>query len=512
MLFISSVTFAQIENVGLLNSPADELNPVVSPDGRDLYFIRKFDPLNEGGMGDPGDIWVSHLGDSSWNTPVRMPKPFNNRQFNGLIAFLDAENIYLYEHYKPGGSPSRTQGISYTSLRNTNSTPARVDVKYFYNKSDHISIALSPDGSVMVLTLESYGTKGAEDLYVSFKTGRTWSEPKNMGEVLNTSMQEMTPYIAPDSKTLFFASNGHGGFGGRDIFMTQRLDESWLNWTQPVNMGERVNTEGIELYFYYLPFSEKAVYTSTTNSDGHSDLKVVSLSEDVLEKIWGDTLDFSAPTIQEESDQLIVVNEEQNSQFLLKGYVRNENDETLNATLTISGKSWSEITISNPVYEIVLPGGGIYEIVVESEGYVSKQEILDLRASEIISWNHDFTLQRIAVGVTVNLDNVLFVQGSTELLESSGKQLDLVVGMMKDNQNMKIHLSGHTDNQGNQRLNKILSQQRVDRVITYLIDHGIVKDRLTGEGFGGGRPIASNESEETRKLNRRVEFTIISYQ
>jgi len=509
LLLASSAGFAQIEIVGLLNSSADELNPIISPDGKSLYFIRRFDPQNAGGMRDPGDIWVSQLGDSAWSAPRRLSSNLNNKQFNGIIGFQNAGNVFLYEHYNPGGSASRTQGLSTASI-NSRSMPARVDVKYFYNRSDHISITISPNGNVMILALESYGTIGAEDLYVSFKSkGDEWSEPKNLGTVVNTSFQEMTPYIAPDNKTLFFASNGHGGFGGRDIFMTVRLDDTWKNWTKPVNLGEKVNTEGVELYFHYLPAVEKAIFTSTTNSDGHSDLKIIDLPEEDLEKILGDTVDFKTE-ITESKRPAIVENKSPSYGFILRGYVLNEKGKQIQADIKVTGENWSGQTASNPAYEIKLPVEGIYEIVIEANGYVSKQEILDLRVSEINSWNHDFTLQAIAIGVTVNLDNVLFVQGSTELLESSEPQLDLVVEMMMKNPGMEIKLSGHTDNQGSERLNKLLSSQRVDEVIRYLEKHGITSDRLFGEGFGGSQPIASNESEETRKLNRRVEFTIVA--
>ena len=509
LLFVSSAGFGQIEIVSQVNSSADELAPVISPDGKSLYFIRRFDANNAGGMRDPGDIWVSQLGDSAWNVPKRVSSIINNKQFNGIIGFQSDAEVYLYEHYKPGGAVSKSQGISFAAIH-SKTIPSRVDVKYFYNKSDHISIAFSPMGNVMILALESYGTIGAEDLYVSFKSKENeWSEPKNIGSVINTSFQEMTPYIAPDNSTLFFASNGHDGFGGRDIFMTKRLDDTWRNWTVPINLGPKVNTEGVELYFQYLPEVEKAFFTSTTNSDGHSDLKVVDLPEKELEQMMGDTLNFE-PKITELAPPIITESKDPPARFVLTGNVLNESGEKILADIKVSRGDWSLQIPSDPNYSIELPEEGIYEVVIESDGYVSRQDILDLRVSEIKSWKHNFTLQRIEIGVTVSLDNVLFAQGSTELLDLSEPQLDLIVAMMATNPGMKIELSGHTDNQGSERLNKTLSSQRVDGVIKYLVDHGVDGSRLSGQGYGGSQPIASNESEETRKLNRRVEFIIIA--
>jgi outer membrane protein OmpA-like peptidoglycan-associated protein len=363
----------------------------------------------------------------------------------------------------------------------------------------------------MLLSLASYGSHGAEDIYVCFRIGTDiWTEPKNLGGVINTDFQEMTPYLAPDNRTLFFASNGHGGFGGRDIFLSQRLDDSWINWSRPVNLGATVNSEGVELYFQYLPGNEYAVFTSTQNSDGYSDFKIVKVPQMELEKFVGKPI---APEIDATGLPIpeLIENKVGESGVRLFGNLINDSDlQPVAGSLEISNANWNtQIFATEAGYQIFIPEPGLYDIVIKSDQFVSKLEILDLRATIETDVRHDFSLQPIEVGTTVNLDDVLFVRGSTELIESSESQLDLVVEMMKDNPKMAIELSGHTDNQGNERLNKILSQDRVNEVIDYLIAQGIERTRLSGIGYGGATPIASNESEETRKLNRRVEFTIV---
>jgi len=507
---------AQTDNLDQVNSIADELNPVLTNNGKALYFIRRFHSENVAGMKDAGDIWVSFFSDSMrWTVPRRLTSPLNNAQFNGIIAFPDdIASVYLYQHYMPGGNPAKTQGISVSRNMNGSwSTPARIDIKYFYNKSDHVSISLSETGDIMLLSLESYGTYGAEDLYVSFRTGSDqWSEPRNIGPRINTAFQEMTPYLAPDNKTLFFASNGHGGYGGRDIFVTKRQDDSWLNWSEPANLGSEINTPGVELYFQYFPDEERAIYTSTQNSDGYSDLKVAHLPVRRIEEILGDSMETA---VFKETIAGAEIRENEpaaDKELQISGIVLDaETGEPLLANLLISNENWKDNieTTDSGVYAILLPTSDVYEVIIKSEGYVSQQEILDIRISEIDEITHNFALQSIKIGTIVKLGNVLFVRGSTELLESSYSQLDLVVQMMKKNAEMEIELSGHTDNQGSERLNIILSQQRVDEVINYLVAHGIDKGRLSGKGYGGSIPVASNELEETRKLNRRVEFTIV---
>ena len=507
---------AQTDNLESVNSTADELNPVLTDNGKTLYFIRRFHSENVAGMKDAGDIWVSYFSDSmQWTAPRRLSSPLNNAQFNGIIGFSgDKSNVYLYQHYMPGGKPANTQGSSVSlNMNGSWNEPARIAIKYFYNKSDHVSISLSETGDIMLLSLESYGTYGAEDLYVSFRIGNDqWSEPRNIGPIINTPFQEMTPYLAPDNKTLFFASNGHGGYGGRDIFVTKRQDDSWQKWSEPANLGPEINTAGVELYFQYFPDDERAIYTSTQNSDGYSDLKLAHLPVHKIEEILGDNIETA---VLRESVAMAEIRENEpaaSKEIQISGSVLDaETGRPLLASLLISNENWNESleTANTGEYAIILPASDVYEVIIKSEGYVSQQAILDIRISEIDVITHDFALQPIKIGITVKLGNVLFVRGSTVLLESSYPQLDLVVQMMLENAEMEIELSGHTDNQGSERQNNILSQQRVDEVINYWVVHGTEKRRLSGKGYGGSIPVASNESEETRKLNRRVEFTIL---
>ena len=171
--------------------------------------------------------------------------------------------------------------------------------------------------------------------------------------------------------------------------------------------------------------------------------------------------------------------------------------------------SFARLEDSSGPFEFNLPAAGQYELTVIAEGYISKNVVVVITQNQDSVYPVIIVLDPIAVGTTVQLEYVLFKRGTTELLESSFKELDLVARMMIDNPGMEIKLAGHTDNQGNARLNKTLSQQRVDTVVDYLNKKGIDPERLSGKGYGGSRPIASNANEDTRSLNRRVEFTVV---
>ncbi|MGN6647627.1 MAG: OmpA family protein, partial [Cytophaga sp.] len=172
------------------------------------------------------------------------------------------------------------------------------------------------------------------------------------------------------------------------------------------------------------------------------------------------------------------------------------------------------IARTNPIdgsYRIVLPYGQAYGFHADKTGYYSERSSIDLtQVKTYTEIERNLLLAPIKVGSLVTLNNVWFVQSKPVLLPDSYAELDSLVQILKDNPTIKIEIAGHTDNIGNPKQNQKLSEDRVIAIKNYLIDHGIAANRLTGKGYGSSRPIASNDKEETRRLNRRVEFTIIS--
>ncbi|HTJ48955.1 MAG TPA: OmpA family protein, partial [Cyclobacteriaceae bacterium] len=159
-------------------------------------------------------------------------------------------------------------------------------------------------------------------------------------------------------------------------------------------------------------------------------------------------------------------------------------------------------------FSLQIPATDIYMVKIEANGYISALEMLDIKEYEMKDLEMNFKLQPVEVGTTVNLKNVLFERGSSVLLPESYPELDLVVSFLTTNPSVKIELHGHTDSRGVHADNVKLSQDRVNQVKVYLVSKGVDSKRITGKGFGGIKPIASNDTEETRKLNRRVEFVI----
>ncbi len=523
------------ENLGkLVNSPFDELNPVFTPDGSSLYFTRSRHPDNTGGRNDLGDIWMSTMDASgNWTEAVNAGTNLNNNFYNAVVGFSpDGGTIYLHHHYFKKGNRPSTQGLSFARKTGEGwGAPSKLNVENFYNQSQHQSSWLSADGKVMVIAMNSFGSYGYEDLYVSFlNSNGTWTTPKNMGSTINTAHQEMTPYISNDNTTLYFASSGHNSKGSRDIFSTKRLDNSWRLWTKPENIAE-INSEGIELSFLVDGKNQYAYFISTQNSDGYGDINRIKINpayqpvdtvnlatNDVVEP---DTVIFISQDDVVTADKPVVdentiVEESVSESIKISGSVYNKKDEQLlNARLNlvpvVENENYTPLSIrvDNGRYNFDLVKGIPYKLRASAEGFLTEEIKIDENAALAGTINHDFFLSPLEEGATFQLNNVLFERGTSSLVDSSYQELDKVIEMMMENPELRIEIGGHTDNQGDARLNLKLSEERVETVIGYLQGKGIEKKRMEGKGYGGTKPIASNRSEITRKLNRRVEFTVL---
>ncbi|SMD36869.1 Outer membrane protein OmpA [Reichenbachiella faecimaris] len=500
-ILISFNTFSQIEIYSeqisldsVVNSTSDEINAVLSPDGQYLYFTRKNHPENIGDSKDQGDIWVSEKNEKGDWTPAYNLKAVNNEQNNTVIGFLNSGRSLLLSSdnqlaiaHKNGGKWS---------------TPKSFEVPYLSSKSKELNASISADGRHILFGIESFGNYGVEDIYISrLKPDGLWTSPKNLGSSINTQNQEITPFLAADNKTLFFASNGHDGAGSFDIFMSTRLDDTWQKWSTPINLGSKINTKGRERSFSFLLDDEFAYLSSTQNSDGYGDIKKVKIAPNIT----------PIEVIADTAEVIDIVAEEK--VIAISGSVidKKSNQTIIGAEIYVTteptNKEFKTLTNSEGEFNLTVGEGNNYTVKVKAFRYLSAETVVT-DAALLNNEQLAFSLEPVIEGNTVTLDHVLFEQGSPKLVEGSEKELNLVVEMMKYNPDISIFLSGHTDNQGKSSLNVELSEDRVQTVMRYLTAQGVDKKRIAGKGYGGTKPIASNASAETRKLNRRVEFTV----
>jgi outer membrane protein OmpA-like peptidoglycan-associated protein len=484
----AQVKVVEKENLGLaVNSPYNEIDPIITMDGKKLFFNRRETPDNTGGITDEGDIWFSQLNsDNTWGKAVNIGAPVNSASANNLLA-VSQDNNTLYLAKK----------TDIDLYQNTETGWVRVDpLGLLHNNESHYFVAtLAASGKAILFAAKNkqslyYRDVDERDLFVSLKDENgKWGTPINLGAVINTELNDDTPFLASDGKTLYFASEGHPGYGKHDIFMSKRLDDTWTNWSTPINLGPNINTFRFDAY-YTIPASGDYAYMCTsTDGVGLSDIVRINLKEipkpDPVVLVLGKVL--NAKTNKPVVANIVF-------EDLANGQQRGE--------ATSNGKTGQ--------YSVVLPYGTNYGLHAIAKGYLSVNENLELVSiSTYTEMQKNLLLVPIEVGEAIQLNNVFFEQGKPILKAESYLELDRLVQIMNENPTMEIELTGHTDNSGNPTTLVVLSQNRVGVVKKYLVSKGISASRITGQGYGGKKPLAKNDTEENRKLNRRVEFKIV---
>ncbi len=230
-----------------INSDDEELAPLLSRDGKTLYFSRAFHANNMGGKYAGTDIWVSKKDDNgNWMPAANMSYHWNNKRSNAVIGVNhDHTVVYLLNAY------SKKSGISFSKLSSGIwGEPEFIPIPGI-NRDDFVGIYVHPDFDVIMISMKGTDSFGEEDLYVSLKDSfGNWTNPKNLGPTINTKGFEISPFLSLDKKRLYFSSNGHQGFGDADIFYCDRLFDSWETWSTPRNLGEKINSKFFDSYFF----------------------------------------------------------------------------------------------------------------------------------------------------------------------------------------------------------------------------------------------------------------------
>jgi len=491
-----------------LNSVYDEQAPVLTPDGTELYFTVAKHPSNVSGKNDLGDIWVSRLVDNKWSAPSPVQGTINNSAYNAVLGFSsDGQKMFLYGHYTFDGEQAGSQGISVSRRTGAGWTvPHNEAVPAFQNKSVATGGHITPDKTIFVFSANMGGTYGKEDIYVSSHVGIKWTEPKNLGAVINTENQELSPWLSADTKTLYFASNSSSP-DNFDIFSCERLDSTWINWSPPKNLGAPINSNGRELF--YSTFANKIFYTSTFKSDGFGDIREIKLKE--IEVPAPKPRKDSIPKKTPIAEEIVRVVKPDNGLTKIFGRITDsETGGAVAANIVFYGPNVAFVLASEAGnYEAELLPKSLYSVRVECQGYFGYFTKINLTKLKLRELEINIKLRPISIGTSVNLPNVLFKQSTSELLPESNDELDMVIGFLKYNPTVEIELEGHTDDAGGEEANLKLSQERVDVVKKYITASGISTKRVKGIGYGGANPIATNRNEEGRRQNRRVEFKIV---
>ncbi|WP_337042196.1 OmpA family protein [Emticicia sp. 17c] len=482
------------ENLGKgVNSRYREVAPIITPDGKTLFFTRQLHDQNIGKEKNQ-DVWISKLqSDGTWSEAENIKEPINTAEHNAVTTIsADGKTVFLVNIYLPDGT--YRQGLSRSKKTRTGwEFPKEVRINDYYNNAGYAEFSLAPNNKVLVMACKRKDTRGGKDLYVSFLTETgMWSKPVNMGNI-NTVENESAPFIAADSKTIYFSTPGFAGYGDNDIFMSRRLDSSWTKWSEPENLGPLINTNKWDGYFTISASGEYAYLSSEERAIGGEDIFRIKL----FPSIKPEPVAIISGTVINSLDK--------------KPIAADVTLEVLNDSLSHE-KIESEFDPETGEYKFVVPLKKNYSLSASKKGFLAVSDNIDLsKDTRFREIKRNITLIPIKEGQTIILTNLFFNQSKYDILPASFPELNRIIDLMKEYPTMEVMIDGHTDGSDDDlMLNVRLSQDRANEVKKYLVEKGgIDASHIKTKGWGPSRPIASNATEETRKKNRRVEFSIL---
>ncbi|HEY1114151.1 MAG TPA: OmpA family protein [Chitinophagaceae bacterium] len=505
-LVIKESTIIKIENIGRnINSDLPELRPTISADGNLLFFICQNHPYNTkyNSIRNSQDIWYSERDSNGrWSEAIHMDYPLNTYHYNAVYwVSPDNNRILIRNAFIDGDYYGNGVSMSHRQKNGTWSKPQMLLIKNYhkYDNGRQNGATMAHDGKTLLLYMTTETGGYNNDIFVCFlEPDGTWTEPKSLGKKINLkNYDEMTPYLAADGETLYFSSNRPGGVGDNDIWMTKRLDATWTKWSDPVNLGEPINTPDWDAFFTLDAGGEYAYMSSHRDSYGESDIVRVKLLE------------------REKPDPVVLVS----------GNVYNrKTGEPLSAQLVyevLPDGTEAGNGISSPEdgsFKMVLPYDKNYSIRASADKFFAISENLNLDSlvkAGYVEIHKDLFLVPIEIGQVVRLNNVFFDFDKWDLRPESFLELDRVVKLLKENPKISIEMGAHTDSRGSDEYNITLSHNRAKSVMDYILAKGIATDRVTSHGYGETVPVAPNANEdgtdnpEGRQMNRRVEFKIL---
>lgn len=508
---------AKIENLGpVVNSKRSDFAPVITADESILVFTSRR-PGSTGGLLDEKnefyeDIYISYRKNGVWTEPKNIGKPINTDYHDASIAISpDGSQIFVYK--------DQNNGDILMSKFEQGKWSKPIDLgKNVNTKYAETSVSMTADGKTIYFTSNREGGLGGFDIYMSKmdKKGK-WGEAVNLGPTINTPFEEEAPFIHPDGRTLYFSSTGHSGMGGYDIFKsTMKSDGSW---SEPENIGYPINTADDDIYFVLSADNKHGYYASEREGGvGEKDLYIISMPEPekLAEVTSKETTLLKTETTKKKIAPIAKV-ESFNPITILKGTVKDAiTKDPIEANLLIIDNQKNELiseiksNSETGAFLIILPSGKNYGISIEKADYLFHSENFDIPASTNYQEVYkEIELKKVAIGSKIILKNIFYDFAKATLRPESTAELDRLYQLLVDLPNLKIEISGHTDNKGSAELNKELSLARAKSVVDYLVKKGIKESRLKYAGYGFDRPIATNETEEGRQLNRRTEFEII---
>ena len=474
-----------------------EYAPIITADNKHLYFCGSKRTDNLGNE----DIFVSDFENGVWGKPRILEElctPDANEAVisvstDGTKMIYFREGIIFYSEKTVGGW---TQGESVSD--NINNAEWSADATITSDGNAIVFASVRSEGmNYYVDENSSLGLyHGAihhqSDLYVCIKTPSGWSKPKSLGKTINTIYSDRSPYLHHDMKTLYFSSDGHGGIGNLDVFKSTRLsDTCWDCWSTPVNLGKEINTSDENWGYRISPEGKNFYFAARMPGEKFNDVMYVSIPSKYLPE----------------------------SVVSISGKLLDKNKKPISATIKYEDLTTGQIIGEAKVdpidgsYFIVLPLGKMYGYYIDNDLYYPQSQFIDLtktKGSRAISENIQVvSFQQMKQDkIPVRLNNLFFDTNKDNLLPYSIPELKRVAKIIKRNQ-LRVEISGHTDNVGEDAANMDLSLRRAQAVKDFLVKEGCPAALFEVKGYGETKPAETNDTPEGRAKNRRVELRFL---
>lgn len=479
----------EIENMGeIINSEYSDITPLITADEKYLIFTSRRKGSTGGQIGDDGrymeDIYMTKFTNNKWRRPWRVSTKINSDQHDACVGVSsDGQKMFIFK------SEKLNEGDIYeTELKGRVWTePVKLVDGVNMEGSIESSASISSDGRTLVFTSNRAGGKGGFDIYIARRPlDGQWEKAVNIGDNINTPLDEESPFLHADGLSLYFSSKGHNTMGGYDIFKSI-FNPTTKTWSKAVNLGYPINSARDDVFYVWSPDGNRAYFSSQREGGfGEQDIYKMKIPTNVSAVV------------------------------LLKGEVKDENSNlALTARITIydneTGKDVAS-TLSNEEfgdYVLVVPPGENYGISVEKDGYITHSGRIELPdLNKYYEQEMNVKLERAELENLTILQNVFFEKDMAKLKKQSFPELSIYAKMLLNNKNLDAEIVGHSEPGGSQASNLKLSFERAQAVIDYFVYKGIDRSRLLAKGYGGQFPVTYKKEEGLRAQNRRTEIII----
>ena len=434
----------------------NEINSYTNHDETLMIFNSNQNPNNIGGYSDLNDVWLRIKKENLWTFPINLSEI--NTDGNDLLLGVDQEYFYLLRENKV---------LTY-SFKEPFIFISEEIIKGFENNFEIISGSINTSNNIIFLSFQGFGSYGVEDIYYSKKTSNSWSRLVSTGSSLNSSYQELSPYLLSKDTLLFISNSMNDGY---NLYYSVSKNNSFSDWTEPVKL-EKLNTLNSE-------------YSISQNLNKTSFF--VSYSKDSRTNY--DIYEYK--------------HRKNNNSILLTLNFKNDLNSGI---IEVSSKNnfYANIDIINNSSKIEVEQKGEYNIKVTSESYFILDTLLSIDKTQSI----DLSLTKIQKGTRKELSNINFLRSSTQVTDESLPYLNDLLHLFKGDKSLGVIIEGHTDNSGDYRQNIKLSKERALVIKKFLTDNGVDKNKIKVKGYGPSKPRYSNSSEVSKIKNRRVEIYI----